>query len=157
MIPGQWCQTWDHLLLKQIPKEGSKPPRNSLNHLCLRSFSVSVVSTDCGPHSWRRHAELSITWLPFHLVSKYSPPSAHTPSLPSNGLPTEGHCTPLPFTFFQACPSQPRGWARTSRQVDLSNWAARCPFCHGHTSIRTFTMLLYWFAYLSSQVDWEIE
>ena len=71
----------------RFPKKVWQPPRNSLNYLCLRSFSGSLLPTECGPNSTKGHTELFTIWLPFHLISNYSLSSTHTPSLQSKRTP----------------------------------------------------------------------
>ena len=79
----------------RLPKETRETPRNSQNHLCLRSLSSSLLSTERGPNSTRGYAELFTIWLPFQLISNYSPPSTHTSSTQSSGIPTEDRFPPL--------------------------------------------------------------
>lgn len=83
--PASAAKSGSPLAKTRFPKKVWKPPRNSRNYLCLRSFSGSLLPTECGLHSTKGHTELSPVWLPFHLISNYSLSSTHALSLQSGG------------------------------------------------------------------------
>lgn len=138
----------------RFPQMVWKPPRNSLNHLCVRYFKA--LCHRMGPKLHRTcRAVHNLIAFPAHLqllstLHTHSQPLGWWNSIEIISL----HSTTL--SLLPGVPFPP-SWMSSNFTLDrVSNGATMFPFCHVHIPIRAFTILLYLFAYLSSQVDWEI-